>query len=129
MSLKRMSAALLAVLSVSAAMPVSYAGDLTEASEVATIGGLSMVAAPLLLVGGTAAGASAATAGIVRLVGAGGESMAELTLDALDHIGDNLSDVHHHHAPCTVNITVNNTKKEIPLVVRKEYVQMNQKID
>lgn len=127
--MKRFIALTLVLLSAGAAMPISHAGDLTEASGVAAAGGLSMVAAPLLLVGGTAAVASGAGVGIIKLVGNGGESMTELTLDALRYVDKATITEVTCRKPCYVDVTINNTKKEIPLVVRKEYVQMNLKVN
>ncbi len=60
------------------------------------------------------------TGQIVKLVGEGGESLSELTDDALTTASDVAT------GDSEVKVEIN--KKDIPLKVRKDYLQLNQKV-
>jgi hypothetical protein len=130
----------------------SHAGLLDEsasdASGMVAIGALSAVAAPVLITGGvvglagqgavgasavagSAAGAASTVAasaalGVVRLVSETGGGLSELTGDALSAVNESVIE----NTP-TVRVVVEGPNRrvaprDIPLVVRKDYVQMNE---
>jgi predicted phage tail protein len=75
----------------------------------------------------TAVGASMATGAVIMLVDESGHGLRELTIDALDESAATmLSDT--RPVP-RISADINGQRKEIPLVVRPNYVQMNQKVE
>ena len=114
-------------------MPSAFAGEGGELSaQGASLAGsaaLSVIAVPVLVT----AGASVAVGDIVRLTGEAGESLGDLTLSALDS-GLSGGDYSTNSRKTTYNqnftqtVIINNTVKEIPLVVRPNYLQLNEKI-
>lgn len=106
----------------------------TTASELSGWTALAAVATPVLLTAsagymvGTVAEAAVdgvsevgkATGKIVKLVGESGQSLSELTGDAIETASD--------CATGDSEVKVEVHKKEIPLKVRKDYLQLNQKV-
>ncbi|MDZ4835562.1 MAG: hypothetical protein SGJ27_17445 [Candidatus Melainabacteria bacterium] len=110
----------------------------TTASEILGLTALSVVATPVLLTVGTGylvgtaieatvdatghgvAAVGKTTGNIVKLVGSGGEALSELTSETLDTASDIATD------DSQLKVEIN--KKEIPLTVRKDYLQLNQKV-
>lgn len=110
----------------------------TTASELFGVTALSAVATPVLLTASTGyvigtlaeaaveatvdgvSQAGKATGKIVKLVGESGEALSELTGDALEIASD--------CATGDSELKVEINKKEIPLKVRKDYLQLNQKV-
>lgn len=107
----------------------------TTASELFGLTALSAIATPVLLTAsaGYMVGAAIdvakdgiseagkATGHIVKFVGESGESLAELTFDTIDTASD--------LATGDSELKVEINKKEIPLKVRKDYLQLNQKVE
>jgi hypothetical protein len=113
----------------------------TAASELFGLSALSLVATPVLLTAGTGYMAGAvlektgeamsevgkSTGEIIKLVGSGGEALSELTSEAIEtafEAADTAPDV----ATGDSEVKVEINKKEIPLKVRKDYLQMNEKV-
>lgn len=94
---------------------------LANASFAAGCAGLSAVAVPVFLTQASVNAVGSASEGIVTIVDKGGEGLSELTLETLDDLNEATSS--DANAP---RVQVN--KKEIPLAVRKDYLQLNQKV-
>lgn len=113
------------VLTAALLSPPAWAGTVNDSTEMLTAGALSAVAAPVLLVAGVAVGAG----GIIKLVGKTGGEISELTGDVLQDLDrDSTYTAIGCDTPCNINVTIQGEKKEIPLVVRKQYVQMNMRV-
>jgi hypothetical protein len=106
----------------------------TRASELFGMSALSVVAAPVLLTAGTgcligsvidktvdgAAVVGQSAGRIVKLVGESGEALSELTSETIATASDvTIGDS---------DVKVEVGKKQIPLNVRKDYLQLNQKV-
>jgi hypothetical protein len=94
-----------------------------EASNLAGCAALSAVAAPVMLGAAAVTGTSAAAEGLVKIVDGTGKGLSDLTeasLETVDTASEVISD------PSEVQVTVN--KKQIPLVVRKDYLELNEKV-
>lgn len=104
-----------------------------DASTMTKYAALASIAAPVLV---TAAGVSVAagTPGqVVRIVDGTGQGLSELTASALDAALDSSTAVALDAASALVEpvpsvVTVGIKKRTIPLVVRKDYLELNQKV-
>ncbi|MDX2085943.1 MAG: hypothetical protein SFZ03_11210 [Candidatus Melainabacteria bacterium] len=122
--------------------PAAFAGEATDASAtgsgLAGAGVLSLVAAPVVLTGATALGASEGTGQIVKLVSETGEGLSELTVGTLETVlntTDELSkavpvvEVHLYRVQQAVPAVEPPQPKKIPLVVRQNLLQMHQRVE
>ena len=116
-----------------------------DASELSELSCLSAIATPILLYGAVAAGTESTAERIVKITSATGEGLSELTSDVIDDASDSsvtASDSNRTRASSDVTISnsgatssVSGTapsltvkKKQIPLVVRKDYLELNQRV-
>jgi len=93
----------------------TLAGEATDASgnasEMLGLGALSTISAPVLL-----------SAGVVSLAGAFGVGVGELSGEIIDSLYSVVSSGE------TVFVNTSKGKKSIPFVVRKDYVQLNERV-
>lgn len=116
----RMFTASVVLASLISFVPPCFASnDSDQAQEMSGYSAISAIAAPAVFSDATASAAVAGTKQIVRLVDKGGKAIGELTSDAIDNFGT----IDDSDAP---KVTVD--KKQIPLVVRGDYVEMNEKV-
>lgn len=111
--------------------PFAWAGETryseNNASTLVEAGALSVVAAPLLITAGTVGVVSGTAAEVVKLVGATGGGLSELTADSLNEAADySDSGAYRHYPP---NHTTTDNYQEIPIIARKQYVQFNERIE
>ncbi|MGH9553910.1 MAG: hypothetical protein ACRD3W_31320 [Terriglobales bacterium] len=118
--MKKIVLASMALVCFGAAQPC-FADDSDAASEFSAFSALSLVAIPVVPT--FVAGEQTVRAGrkLIRLVDASGKALCELTSDALDEVDKTLDE---SDAP-----RVNAGKKQIPIVVRKDYVEMSQPVE
>ncbi len=103
--------------------PAHAEGDASGAlSTLSEETALSAMATPVLISLTGACLAVGASDGLVKLVDGTGEKLSELTTEGFNILAD--SAVFSETSP---RVTVN--KKEIPLVVRNDYLQLNQKVE
>lgn len=93
-------------------------GDTSAMSELAALAG---IATPVMASGSGACLAVGTAHQIVKLVDASGKELSNLTSDGFEIIAENLL-----YDPSEVHVKAN--KKEIPLVVRKDYLELNQEV-
>jgi hypothetical protein len=119
--MKSLISASLALAFLTVAQPSFANNDSDQGSELSAVSALAAIAVPVAAVG--AAGYSVAETGtqLVKVVDASGKAIGELTVDVLDDACKDLDDSDAPHATAH--------KKEIPLVVRKDYVEMNEKVN
>ena len=110
------------------ASAANTASDLTGAALDAT-SAVAQVGADSAAI--TAIGASMVAGSVVKLVDDSGHGLRELTIDAIDESANTLvSDTRSASRPVPrVSADINGQRREIPLVVRPSYVQMNQKVE
>lgn len=121
--MKRTTVAAFAIVAMSLMQPGFAATEpSTDASNLTGDAALASIATPVLA---AQAGSAAAVAGvdqIVRIVDAAGKGLAELTEETFalaTDVADDLS---------SVRVRLYKHKKEIPLVVRKDYLELNEKV-
>ncbi len=117
--MRRTLASLMLVSLVSFVQPC-FADDSDKAQENSAGGAYSLAAAPVYFGAGTASAAVAGTKQIIRLVDNSGKAIGELTSESIDE-ASTITDT--SDAP---KVTLN--KKQIPMIVRGDYVQMNEKV-
>ena len=83
---------------------------------------LSAIATPVFVSAAGTCLAIGASEELVKLVDKSGQKLTELTTEGFNTLADSAI-----FSDSTVRVTAN--KKEIPLVVRKNYLQLNQKVD
>lgn len=116
----RTYAASLMLMSLMTVVQPCLADDSDKAQENSGAAAYSLSAAPVYFAEGSTYAASAGAKRVVKLVDKTGKAIGELTSDAIDEVinGPDNSD-----AP---KVTLE--KKQIPMVVRGDYVQMNEKV-
>ncbi len=108
-------------LAVLLCSPAAFADPSDDASGALGCAGLSVVAVPICLGAAASYATAGASEGLVTIVDKGGGALSELTSDVLDDMDE--STCCDSTAP---RVQVN--KKEIPLAVRKDYLELNQKV-
>jgi len=116
----RIYAASLMLVSLLTIVQPCFADDSDKAQENSGYAAYSLVAAPVYFGAGTASAAAAGAKQIVKLVDKSGTAIGELTSETIDE-ASTITDT--SDAP---KVTLD--KKQIPMVVRGDYVQMNEKV-
>ncbi|HEY9719611.1 MAG TPA: hypothetical protein V6C69_19180 [Trichormus sp.] len=116
----RIFVASLALVSLATIVQPCFADDSDKAQDNSGTAAYSLAAAPVYFAEGSAYAASAGAKRIVKLVDKTGKAIGELTSDTIDEVktGPDASD--------TPKVTLD--QKQIPLAVRGDYVQMNEKV-
>jgi hypothetical protein len=116
----RILSAGLTLVSLLALVQPCLADDSDKAQDNSGTAAYSLAAAPVYFAEGSAYAASAGAKRIVKLVDNTGKAIGELTSNAIDEVSTipDTSD--------TPKVTLD--KKQIPLTVRGDYVQMNEKV-
>lgn len=121
--MKRTAVAAFLMVAISLVQPGYAATDPSaDASNLTGDAALASLATPVLA---TQAGSAATVAGVdqvVRIVDATGKGLSELTEAAFDLATDAASEL------SSVRVKVYKNKKEIPLAVRKDYLELNEKV-
>lgn len=120
--MKRIVTALLAAAALCSLTPAEAAIDdaVNTASGVAATTGIVSIATPILAGDISVAGGKQ----VVRIVDATGRGLTELTSDVLDTVSEAVPLT----SESTVAVHVGKTQKTIPLVVRKDYLELNQPV-
>jgi hypothetical protein len=129
--MKTLFAASLSLAVLLLAQPSFAANDpSTDTSDALGNSALVSIAIPVFAVAGTAYAATQLTDNVVKIVGAGGKGLAELTTGALEEVSDSAvsAGTSTLSAIDSSEVKVEINKKKIPLVVRKDYLQLNEKV-
>jgi hypothetical protein len=108
---------MLAVLSCPSALANDDPSE--QASALGACGALSAIATPVMITGSGVCLAAGTANGLVKVVDSAGKGLAELTFESFEAVLSSSYDT-----PNRVTIK----KKEIPLVVRKDYLELNEKV-
>ena len=111
-------------LAIFCAAPPSFANTdpSDQASALGACAALCSVATPVLLSGAAVYASVGASDGLVRIVDATGKGLSELTTATLDVAADAAFGCPPGGACATA------CKKQIPLVVRRDYLELNEKV-
>lgn len=120
--MKRTVAALLAAAALFALTPAEAADDPSgDASGLTAYAGLASIATPVLASAAATALTVAGGKQVVRIVDAAGRGLTDLTTDVIETI-----DATGSSSDSTVVVHTGKREKTIPLVVRKDYLELNQ---
>ncbi len=122
--MKRTVAALLAAAALFASTPAEAADDPSgDASGLTAYAGLASIATPVLASAAATALTVAGGKHVVRIVDAAGRGLTDLTTDVIETIDATGSS---SDKESTVVVHTGKQEKTIPLVVRKDYLELNQ---
>ncbi len=122
--MNRTVAALLAAAALFALTPAEAADEPSgDASGLTAYAGLAGIATPVLASAATAALTIAGGKQVVRIVGAAGRGLTDLTVDVIETVEATESSSGNES---TVVVHTGKQGKTIPLVVRNDYLELNQ---
>ncbi len=124
--MKRTVAALLAAAALFALVPAEAADDPSgDASGLTAYAGLASIATPVLASAAATALTVAGGKQVVRIVDAAVCGLTDLTVDVIDSVNTTESSSDNES---TVVVHTGKQQKTIPLVVRKDYLELNQAV-